>query len=471
MQRIPCWHLGLLIIFSILLVGCNRGQSQAPVVKPAAVRVAHPVVKEITDYEDITGRTESKHAVDVKARVTGYLEKDYLHSDDKTDSKYPHLKIGTREGTIVEKDFVLFEIDPRTYQAEFDKANAMVFQAEAKKNRLAKDYARASKLYDQKSISQQEYDTISGDYQESQANFKLALANRDAADINLKFTKVKAPFRGLVSRRMVDPGNLVKADDTTLTSIVSLNPMYVYFDVDERTLLLIRHWMREGKVPGISQKGTEVDLGLADEEEFPHKGTIDFMDNKLDPGTGTLRLRGVFDNSEGKLYPGLFVRLRIQIGNPHPAVLVAERALGTDQGQKFVYLVDDKNKVVYKSVKLGSLHGGLRVVEDLLPYQLNDKALNSLKADKIPETVLKKLATIKGKELNEQKFRKELGQLLDKDEREKYQEQVLIAAQDFDKAKTLKVIVSGLQRVREKTEVEYGQVENMLDQRPGQKKK
>jgi hypothetical protein len=256
--------------------------------------------------------------------------------------------------------------------------------------------------------------------------------------------------------------------------------MYVYFDVDERTLLLILHWMREGKIPGMREKGAEVRLGLANEEGYPHKGTIDFIDNRLDPGTGTLRLRGVFDNSEEILYPGLFVRLRIQIGKPHQAVLVAERALGTDQGQKFLNLVTDKNKVLYKSVKIGSLHDGLRVVEDLLPFQLTDKALTSLGA-KVPESVLKKLEPIKNKEFTEQAFRKELARLLKKDEgeedqdqldeREKYQDEILAGAQDFEQAKKLKVIVSGLQRVREGTEVEYGQVEDMADQRPGRKKK
>src|SRR6516225_2968623 len=185
-------------------------------------------------------------------------------------------------------------------------------------------------------MSQEQFDQISGDYLEAQESLKMAKASDKLAGINVGYTEVRAPFTGVVSRRYVDPGNLVKADDTTLTTIVSLDPMYVYFDVDERTLLLIRHWMREGKIQGVDEKGMEVKMGLADEEGFPHKGTIDFMDNKLDPGTGTLRLRGVFPNPRPHLlYPGLFVRLRIQIGNKHPAVLVAERALGTDQGQKF----------------------------------------------------------------------------------------------------------------------------------------
>jgi RND family efflux transporter MFP subunit len=509
------------------------------VVKPAAVRVAHPVVTDITDYEDITGRTESTSAVDLKARVTGYLKEDYLR--DKTEGKYSSskngTKNGTREGKMVEKGQLLFVIDPEQYLAEKRRTEAIVLQNEARLKRLTKDYGRAVQLYEQKSMSQEQFDQISGDYLEAQESLKMAKASDKLAGINVGYTEVRAPFTGVVSRRYIDPGNLVKADDTTLTTIVSLDPMYVYFDVDERTLLLIRHWMREGKIRGVDEKGMEVKMGLADEEDFPHKGTIDFMDNKLDPGTGTLRLRGVFRNPEPHvLYPGLFVRLRIQIGNKHPAVLVAERALGTDQGQKFVYLVNDENKVEYKSVRLGSLHDGLRVVEDLLPFELTEKSLASLRAAKVPESVLKKLAKIKkgkddkeqefrkelgkvlskdelenyqdkvliaaqdfeltekslvslraakvpesilkklatikkGKDVKEQEFRKELGKVLSKDELENYQDKVLIAAQDFEKAKTFKVIVSGLQRVREKTEVEYGQVEKMLDQRPGQKRK
>jgi RND family efflux transporter MFP subunit len=468
-QVLPCGRIAALVFLCLWLLGCNRGQSQAPVVKPAAVRVTHPVVKEITDYEEITGRTEAANAVDIKARVTGYLKRDLLRGDPE--SQYPQLKLGTKEGKRVNKGELLFEIDPDSFEAEEKRTEAIEKQNEARLARLTKDYARATDLVKKNSMSPQEYDQISGDYREAQETFKMAKASHKMAEINLDYTKVKAPFTGVVSRRFVDPGNLVKADDTTLTTIVSLNPMYVYFDVDERTLLQILHWMREGKITGMREKGAEVLLGLADEEGYPHTGTIDFIDNRLDPGTGTLRLRGVFDNSKEILYPGLFVRLRIQIGNPHPAVLVAERALGTDQGQKFLYLVTDKNKVLYKSVKVGSLHDGLRVVEDLLPFQLTDKALASLRAAKVPEAVLHKLDPIKNKEFTEQRFRKELSKLLGKDEREEYQDQVLAGAQDFEQAKRLKVIVSGLQRVREGTEVEYGQVEDMLNQRPGQKKK
>ena len=478
MQARHCGRIVVLVFLCLWLLGCNRSQSQAPVVKPAAVRVAHPVVKEITDYEEITGRTESTNAVEIKARVTGYLKKDFLRGDP--DSKYAQLKLGSKEGKRVQKGELLFEIDPDPFEAEEKRTEAIEKQNEARLARLTKDYARATKLFEQNSMSPQEYDQITGDYREAQEAFKMAKASHRLASINLGYTKVRAPFTGLVSRRFVDPGNLVKADDTTLTTIVSLDPMYVYFDVDERTLLLILHWMREGKIPGMREKGAEVLLGLANEEGYPHKGTIDFIDNRLDPGTGTLRLRGVFDNSKEILYPGLFVRLQIKIGNPHQAVLVAERALGTDQGQKFLYLVTDKNKVLYKSVKIGSSHDGLRVVEDLLPFQLTDKALTSLGA-KVPESVLKKLEPIKNKEFTEQAFRKELARLLKKDEgeedqdqldeREKYQDEILAGAQDFEQAKKLKVIVSGLQRVREGTEVEYGQVEDMADQRPGRKKK
>jgi RND family efflux transporter MFP subunit len=466
-------HVGLLFLLALAL-GCNRGQGQAPLVKPAGVRVAHPVVKEITDYEDLTGRTEAKHSVEVKARVTGYLKEDYLILNDKTKSKYPQLKLGTREGTLVKKGDPLFLIDPRPYEAELAKAEATVLQGEALEKRLRNDFARATSLREKRATTAEDYDKVTGDYLSAQASLQMARASRDLAKLNKDWTLVTAPISGLVSRRFVDPENLVKADDTTLTTIVSLDPMYVYFDVDERTLLQIRHWMREGKIPGMREQGAEVSLGLADEEGFPHKGTIDFIDNKLDPGTGTLRLRGVFDNSKQVLYPGLFVRLRIQIGKPHPAVLVAERALGTDQGQKFLYLVKDKNKVKYQSVKVGSLHDGLRVVEDLIPFNLTDKALASLRARSravpVPDTVLKKLDPIKNKGFTEQLFRKELAKLLNKDEREKYQDHVLAGAQDFEEAKNLLVIVSGLQRVREGNEVEYSQVENMLDQRPGQTK-
>jgi RND family efflux transporter MFP subunit len=192
----------------------------------------------------------------------------------------------------------------------------------------------------------------------------VAKAQVEAAKLNLSFTKITAPITGRISRQNIDPGNLVMADNTVLTTLVTLNPIYVYFDVDERTMLRLRRLIQEGKLKSAREKGVtvNVEMGTSDEDGFPHPGVINFVDNRLDPATGTLRVRAVFENPRYFLSPGLFARLRIPIGEPHPATVVAERALGTDQGQRFVFVVNDENVVEYRPVKIGALQDGLREI-------------------------------------------------------------------------------------------------------------
>ena len=212
---------------------------------------------------------------------------------------------------------------------------------------------------------------MAGDRAEAEAMVGIAKANRDLAKLNLEYTKVRAPIGGLLSRRRVDPGNMVQADTTPLTTIVSPDPMYLYFDIDERTVMMLRGLVREGKLPSREQ-GAVVPIlaALADEEGFPHKGVINFSDNQVNPRTGTLRVRGVIENpvvkgkNFRKLSPGLFARVRLPLGVPHRALLVTERAIDTDQGQKILYVVDDKNEVDSRPVRLGAIHDGLRAIED-----------------------------------------------------------------------------------------------------------
>ena len=204
------------------------------------------------------------------------------------------------------------------------------------------------------------------------ANFDVARANRDLAALNLGYTKVTAPVSGRVSRYVVTVGNLIQSGDqnggTLLTTVVSVDPMYVYFDMDERTVLRVRALIREGKARSARESEWPVALGLATEDGFPHQGTIDFEDNQVNPKTGTLRVRGVFPNKDELLSPGLFARVRVPIGRAHRALLLADRALDTDQGQKVVYVVNEKNEVVSRPVRLGALHDGLReITEGLKP--------------------------------------------------------------------------------------------------------
>jgi RND family efflux transporter MFP subunit len=235
-------------------------------------------------------------------------------------------------------------------------------QLEGRMTRLNADYERGKSLFARGAMSREEIDRITADRTEAQGMLMVNEAARDLAALNLGFTKVSAPLSGRISSRAIDPGNLVKADDTVLTTIVSLDPIYVVFDLDERTLLRLKRLIREKKIDWSVEAGLKVLVGLADEEAFPHEGMINFADNRVEPDTGTWRLRGRFDNPDHALSPGLFVRVRLPIGQEYTATLVAEEALGTDQGQKFLYVVDEAGKVEYRRIKVGRVHNGLRVI-------------------------------------------------------------------------------------------------------------
>lgn len=351
----------LVLLGCSLAVGCARASS-APVAKKEApvVTVTMPITDEVTDFEDFTGQTAAMLSVDIRARVTGYLDKVYF-----------------QDGTEVEEGALLFEIDPRPYKAELDRTEATLAQAEAHLKRLDADYRRASNLYARGNISREEYDKIAGDRAEAEAAVGIAEASRDLAELDLGFTKITAPIGGRLSRRQVDPGNLVKQDDTILTNIVSLDPMFLYFDVDEQTVLRIRRLIREGKVKSREEAEVPILAALSVDEGFPHRGTVNFSENKVDPNTGTLRVRALIRNpkvassrSLRMLSPGMYMKVRVPIGTPHEAILVPEQAVGTDQGRKFVYVVDTKDskqpgagKVVERTVEVGALNGPLRVIQ------------------------------------------------------------------------------------------------------------
>jgi len=329
-------------------IGCGRvsGQSGPPKPPPPEVKVSQPVNELVTDYEDFPGRLVAKKAVEIRARVTGYLLDDVIYV----------------EGTDVEKGQVLFVIDPRPYQAELERAQGNVIQSKGRLKRLDEDYERAKGLEAKGALSKEEMARVTGDRTEAQGALKVNEAALKIAELNVEFTKVKAPIGGRISSRMIDPGNLVKADDTPLTTIVSLDPIYATFDLDERSLLRLQRLIRDKKIPWSLDEGIPVFLGLSDEKGFPHHGAINFADNRVDADTGTWRLRGEFKNQDHALSPGLFVRIRLPMGTKYEALLVAEEALGTNQGQKFVFVVDDQGKVEQRDVTVGRLQNGLRVI-------------------------------------------------------------------------------------------------------------
>ena len=338
------WRFPLFLLL-LAAAGCARSQPQAPPPKPPEVLVGLPVVRDVTDYEVFTGRVESASRADLRARVTGNLEKSLF-----------------KEGALVNEGDLLFVIDPKPYQAELARAEAGLTQSRAHRDRLDKDYERAQAVYNRQALSREELDKVGGDRDEARAAVGVAESNVKLARLNLQYTEVRAPFTGRVSRRFVDPGNLVKADDTILTTLVADAPMYAYFDVDERTLL--RQLLREGRLESASQDRVPVEIGLSDEDGFPHAGVVNFVDNRVDPNTGTMWLRAEFVSAKRPIKPGIYVRVRFPLGGPYPAVLVAEQALGTDQGQKIVFVVDGKNVAARRAVKVGKLHDGLRVIKE-----------------------------------------------------------------------------------------------------------
>jgi RND family efflux transporter MFP subunit len=311
--------------------------------------VSPPLAREVTDYYEYTGRTAAVEAVEVRARVSGYL-----------------VKVNFREGSVVKKGDLLFQIDPRPFQAVLDEAKGQVAQWEAKLARAEADVARYERLLPKGAASQKDLDQAVADRGEARAAIQSARGAVDRAALDLEFTRVTAPISGRISRHLIDEGNLVTMNTTLLTTIVSRDPMYAYFDVDERAVLHVRQLIREGKARNArNSEVVPVLLGLANETGFPHRGTLDFLDNQINPQTGTLRLRGVFPNEDEPevLLPGYFARVRLLIGQTHRALLVTERAIDTDQGQKTLYIVDDKNEVVSRPIRVGALHDGLRVIE------------------------------------------------------------------------------------------------------------
>lgn len=333
------------------LAGCGASQAQPPAMPqlpPPEVLVSTPVTREVHDYEDFPGRMEAVDSIEIRARVTGYLD-----------------QVHFREGAEVQEGDPLFEIDPRPYEGELARAEGMLVQSEGRLKRLESDSDRAKTLLPKGAITREEYDRIASERIEAMGAVSASKATRDIAKLNLSFTKVTAPIRGRISRRLLDPGNLVKADETVLTWIVSLDPIYVYFDLDERTTLRLQRAMREGKVKwSMEEDLPPLMLGLGDEEGFPREGRITFAENRVDPDTGTWRLRGEFTNSDSALAPGMFVRVRLPIGAKYTALLISEQALITDQGQKFVYVIGDEGKVEYRRVKVGRQHAGYRVIAD-----------------------------------------------------------------------------------------------------------
>jgi RND family efflux transporter MFP subunit len=341
------FSMGLGSVF-LLASGCEPNSGPAPV--SIEVAVSPPIERPVIDYLDFTGRTQARDAVQLRARIGGYLQ-----------------KIDFTDGAEVKKDQVLFEIDDRAYRAQRDLAKAEVKLAEARVAEAKAEHQRILKLRRGQAASVEELEKAQRSKDTTQAALDEAKDDLHQAELNLDYTQVKAPFAGHAERANVTVGNLVSADTdhaTVLTSITVLEPMYVYFSVDEPTLLWLRERVHKGELKSAKEQPPEVLLGVGEGSDHPFQGTIDFISNRVDPNTGTLTVRGSFPNKDRFLRPGLFARIRVPIGKPRPTLLIGDDTVGTNQGQKYVYIVSDNNEVVYRPIKLGASSDGLRIVED-----------------------------------------------------------------------------------------------------------
>jgi RND family efflux transporter MFP subunit len=335
----------IVAVVSIGLSACNRQQPAAHL-SPPAVTVSKPVQKEIVDWTEFTGRMAAVKLVRITARVSGYI-----------------VDIPFTEGDIVRKGDLLFQIDPRPYQHVYDQAVGQLQQAKANQELQDITFTRQQRLRDTQVIAKEDYDIALSNKNQAVAQVVADQAAVDAAALNLEFTRVTSPIDGQVSRQLVNIGNLVQADSTELTTVVSVDPIYAYFNVDELAELRYRRLVKEGKLSSSQGGDLPVYLKLQDEKGFPHEGTINFTDNAYDSSTGTLLVRGTFRNQDGFLVPGNFVRVRLPSSPKYNALLVAERAIGSDQDEKFVYVVDAGNVARLRHITIGPVADGLRVVK------------------------------------------------------------------------------------------------------------
>jgi len=334
---------------ALLLGGCGKsGGPQAP--PPPQVSVAQVLVKQVKDWDEFTGRLQAVETVEIRPRVSGYID-----------------KVAFTEGSLVKRGTLLFVIDPRPYQADYDRAAADLKRAKTALDLGRIELTRVQRLKDSGAVSQEELDQRKSAVAQTEADVAGAGAALESASLNLNFTKVTSPVDGRVSRAEVTRGNLVTGGSnggTLLSSVVSMDPIYLYFDADEQSYLRYAQMARSGELPNSGDTGSPVQVGLANEEGFPHAGKVDFVDNQLNPQTGTIRARAVLQNKDGHFTPGMFARVQLLGSGAYSAVLIDDRAVNTDQSQKYVLVLGANDQIEYRKVKLGRVIDGLRVVRE-----------------------------------------------------------------------------------------------------------
>ena len=351
------WAHGLIALATLGFAACDRpaastdGKSKAAAPPPPVVTISQPLVRDIVEWDEYTARFDAVEQVEVRARVSGYL-----------------IAIAFKDGQTVKKGDLLYEIDPRPFERVLDQARAEVSQAKVKAENAMLDVERGRPLMERKVISEKVYDDRANVLRDAQASIKVSEAKVASAELDLAFTRMTSPIDGRIGRSQVTAGNWVSAgaaaNATLLTTIVSQDPVYLYFDVSETNYLKYKRLAEKGEKAGAAVAGGEIEFAMSDETSFPHKGRLDFVDNRLDQGTATLRARAVVDNKAQLFSPGMFARARIAGSPKYPARLLPDTAIGTDQASKFVLVVGPDNVVMRQTVRLGPLHATLRVVRE-----------------------------------------------------------------------------------------------------------
>jgi RND family efflux transporter MFP subunit len=350
-RRLSLSAIGTAIACSALSIGgCGKSGAGAQAPPPPQVSVATVLERRVKDWDEFTGRFQAVETVEIRPRVSGYID-----------------QVAFKEGGLVKRGDLLFVIDPRPYKADYDRAAADLKRYKTALDLARIEAARVQRLRDSGAVSQEELDERVSTVAQGEANAAGAEAALEAASLNLSFTRVVSPIAGRVSRAEVTRGNLVTGGTnggTFLSSVVSMDPIYLYFDADEQAYLRNTQLARDGERQSLHEAPIPVNVGLANEDDFPHAGTLDFVDNQLNPQTGTIRTRAVLENKEGLFTPGLFARVQLLGRGDYDAILVDDRAVNTDQNQKYVLLLGADNKVEYRKVKLGRVVDGLRVVRE-----------------------------------------------------------------------------------------------------------
>ncbi|WAJ39806.1 efflux RND transporter periplasmic adaptor subunit [Pseudomonas sp. GOM7] len=337
------WIFPLALAGALLLSGCEQApQAQAQMPAPK-VSVAEVIEQPVNEWDEFTGHLEAPQSVEIRPRVSGYID-----------------RVAFDEGSLVKKGDLLFQIDPRPFQAELKRLEAQLQQARANQARAVNEARRGERLRQSNAISAELADARASAASEAQAQVAAIQAELDNARLNLDFTRITSPIDGRVSRAEITRGNLVNAGESLLTSVVSTDKVYAYFDADERAFLKYTELAHDA---GTDARGASpVYLGLSDEAGHPHLGQLDFLDNQVNPRTGTIRGRAVFDNQDGRFTPGLYARLKLVGSKPYAATLIKDEAVGTDLGKKYVLVLGDDNTVAYRSIELGPKLEGLRIV-------------------------------------------------------------------------------------------------------------